>query len=179
MGFDHIDISHAKRRKIRVGHTPEVLTDATADLAFALMLDVARRVTEGDRIIRSGKWGRVYGPRDHLGMDLQSKTLGILGMGRIGKTLAKRAGVFGMKITYHSRHRIPKSTERSLGARYVSMARLIADSDVISIHVPYTGQTHGMVDATFLRKMKKTSICLLYTSPSPRDRTRSRMPSSA
>jgi len=87
VGFDHIDISHAIKKKIRVGYTPEVLTDATADLAFTLILDVMRRVSEGDKIIRSGKWRQIYGAYDYVGIDLQGKTLGILGMGRIGSTL--------------------------------------------------------------------------------------------
>ena len=81
VGFDHIDINHAKKKKIRVGYTPKVLTDATADLAFALMIDLARRVSEGDRIIRNGKWRQIYGAHDYVGVDLQGKTLGILGMG--------------------------------------------------------------------------------------------------
>ena len=104
VGFDHIDINHAKKKKIRVGFTPKVLTDATADLAFALMIDVVRRVSEGDRIIRSGKWRQIYGAYDYIGMDLQGKTLGIFGLGRIGSTLAKRAKAFDMKIIYH-KHR--------------------------------------------------------------------------
>lgn len=158
VGFDHIDVGHAKSKKIRVGYTPDVLTEATADLSFSLILDVARRVTESDRMIRAGKWNRVYGAADFLGTDLQSKTLGILGMGRIGQALARRAGAFGMKITYHSRHRIPRSTERALCARYASLPRLVSGSDVISIHVPHTGETHGMVDAAFLKRMKRTAI---------------------
>lgn len=158
VGFDHIDVEHAKSRKIRVGYTPDVLTDATADLAFSLILDVARRVTEGDRAIRAGRWKTGYGPYDFLGMDLRSKTLGILGMGRIGQAVAGRAVGFGMKIAYHSRRRIPASRERALGARYFSLPGLVSRSDVISIHVPYTAETHRMVDAAFLGKMKRTAI---------------------
>jgi glyoxylate reductase len=91
VGFDHIDVEYAKKKKIRVGYTPEVLTDATADLTFSLLLDLLRRVSEGDRIIRAGKWKVIYGAFDYVGLDLQEKTLGILGLGRIGGTLAKRA----------------------------------------------------------------------------------------
>ena len=104
VGFDHIDTEFAKRKKIRVGYTPEVLTNATADLAFTLLLDIFRRVSEADRIIRLGKWKSIYGADDFTGLDLQEKTLGILGLGRIGKALAKRAKAFDMKIIYHSRN---------------------------------------------------------------------------
>jgi glyoxylate reductase len=89
VGFDHIDTEYAKKRKIRVGYTPEVLTDATANLAFSLLLDISRRVSEGDKIIRDGKWKEIYGAFDYVGVDLQGKTIGILGLGRIGETLAK------------------------------------------------------------------------------------------
>ena len=91
VGYDHIDTQFAKENKIRVGYTPEVLTDATADMAFALLLDSLRRISEGDRIIRKGQWNLIYGAYDYVGLDLQGKTLGIMGLGRIGKTLAKRA----------------------------------------------------------------------------------------
>lgn len=158
VGFDHIDTEYAKKRKIRVGFTPEVLTDATADLAFSLMIDVFRRVSEGDRIIRSGKWTVIYGAYDYVGFDLQGKTLGILGLGRIGSTLAKRAKAFDMKIIYHNRKPVSKSKEKQLGAKYVSFNKLIADSDVISIHVPHTKQTDKLFDKKIFSKMKKTAF---------------------
>lgn len=158
VGFDHIDTEHAKKRKIRVGFTPEVLTDATADLAFSLMIDVFRRVSEGDRIIRSGKWTVIYGAYDYVGFDLQGKTLGILGLGRIGSTLAKRAKAFDMKIIYHNRKPVSKSKEKQLGAKYVPFNKLIADSDVISIHVPHTKQTDKLFDKKIFSKMKKTAF---------------------
>ncbi|MBA4435885.1 MAG: D-glycerate dehydrogenase, partial [Nitrosopumilaceae archaeon] len=106
VGYDHIDLQFAKERRIRVGYTPEVLTDATADLAFGLLLDSLRRISEGDRIIRKGKWKQIYGAHDYVGFDLQGKTLGIMGLGRIGKTLAKRAKAFDMEIIYHNRKKI-------------------------------------------------------------------------
>ena len=109
VGFDHIDTEYAKEKKIRVGYTPEVLTDATADLAFSLLLDISRRVSEGDRVIRDGKWKEIYGAYDYVGVDLQNKTIGILGLGRIGSTLAKRAKAFDMKIIYHNRKRVLKT----------------------------------------------------------------------
>jgi len=160
VGFDHIDINHAIKKKIRVGYTPEVLTDATADLAFTLILDVMRRVSEGDKIIRSGKWRQIYGAYDNLGIDLQGKTLGILGLGRIGSTLAKRVKAFDMKIIYHNRKRISKSREKTLGIKYVSQNKLITQSDVISIHVPHTEQTNELFDSKVFKKMKNTSFLI-------------------
>ncbi|RMW39298.1 MAG: D-glycerate dehydrogenase [Nitrosopumilus sp.] len=163
VGFDHIDTKYAKEKKIRVGYTPEVLTDATADLAFLLLLDSLRRVSEGDRIIRDGKWKVVYGAHDYVGVDLQGKTLGILGLGRIGQTLAKRAKAFDMKIIYHNRNRISKTKEKSLGTKYVSFEKLISQSDVISIHVPHTKETDKMFNMKVFKKMKDT-VFLINTS---------------
>ncbi len=163
VGFDHIDIEYAKSKKIRVGYTPEVLTDATADLAFSLMIDVMRRVSEGDRIIRKGEWKIIYGAHDYVGYDLQGKTLGILGLGRIGKTLAKRAKAFDMKLVYHNRNKISKSLEKKLGIKYVSFSELIKSSDIISIHVPHTTETNHLFDMKIFEKMKKTSF-LINTS---------------
>ena len=160
VGFDHIDINHAKNKKIRVGYTPEVLTDATADMAFTLMLDVMRRVTEGDKIIRDGKWGQIYGAYDYVGIDLQGKTLGILGLGRIGSVLAKRAKAFDMKIIYHNRTRVSKTKEKALGVKYVSEEKLITQSDVISIHVPHTAETNQLFDKTVFKKMKKSAFLI-------------------
>ena len=160
VGFDHIDISHAIKKKIRVGYTPEVLTDATADLAFTLILDVMRRVSEGDKIIRSGKWRQIYGAYDYVGIDLQGKTLGILGMGRIGSTLAKRVKAFDMKIIYHNRKRVSKSKEKVLGIKYVSQEKLFMQSDIISIHVPHTEQTDALFDSKVFKKMKKSAFLI-------------------
>ena len=163
VGFDHIDTQYAKEKKVRVGYTPEVLTDATADLAFSLLLDIARRTTEGDRIIRDGKWSEIYGAYDYVGVDLQGKTIGILGLGRIGSTLAKRAKAFNMKIIYHNRKHAAKSKEKSLGAKYVSFEKIIAESDFLSIHVPHTKETDKLFDMKIFKKMKKTSF-LINTS---------------
>ncbi|MCH7966602.1 MAG: D-glycerate dehydrogenase [Thaumarchaeota archaeon] len=163
VGFDHIDTKYAKKRKIRVGFTPEVLTDATADLAFSLLLDILRKVSEGDRTIRDGKWKVIYGAYDYVGIDLQGKTLGILGLGRIGRTLAKRAKAFDMKLVYHNRKRVSKTRERIFKVKYVSFEKLITQSDVISIHVPYTKETEHMFDMKIFRKMKKSAF-LINTS---------------
>ncbi len=157
VGYDHIDTQYAIKKKIRVGYTPEVLTDATADLTFSLILDILRRVSEGDRTIREGKWRQIYGAYDYVGIDLQGKTLGILGLGRIGSTLAKRAKAFDMKIIYHNRKPISKNKEKALGAKYVTLDKLITQSDIISIHVPHTKETNQLFDMKVFRKMKKTA----------------------
>ncbi len=163
VGFDHIDIKCAKKKKIRVGHTPKVLTDATADIAFSLLLDIARRTTQGDKIIRDGKWKEIHGAFDYLGVDLQGKTIGILGLGRIGSTLAKRAKAFDMNIIYHNRKRVSKSKEKSLDVKYVTFEKLITESDFLSIHVPHTKETDKLFDMKIFKKMKKTSF-LINTS---------------
>ena len=163
VGFDHIDTKYAKEKKIRVGYTPEVLTNATADLAFSLLLDILRRVSEGDRITRAGRWRVIYGAYDYVGLDLQGKTLGILGLGRIGKTLAKRAKAFDMKLVYHNRKHVSKTIEKTLGIKYVSFEKLITQSDIISIHVPHTKETDHIFDMKIFRKMKKSAF-LINTS---------------
>lgn len=163
VGYDHIDLDFAKENKIRVGYTPEVLTDATADMAFGLLLDSLRRISEGDRIIRNGKWKQIYGAYDYVGFDLQGKTLGIMGLGRIGKTLAKRAKAFDMKIIYHNRNKISREEERKLGVKYVALDKLITQSDIISIHVPHTKETNQIFDMKIFKKMKKTAF-LINTS---------------
>ena len=163
VGYDHIDTKFAKEKKIRVGYTPEVLTNATADMAFALMIDSLRRISEGDRIIRKQKWKQIYGAYDYVGLDLQGKTLGIMGLGRIGKTLAKRAKAFDMKIIYYNRKQISKANEKKLGVKYTTFNKLIAQSDIISIHVPHTDETNQMFNMKIFRKMKKTSF-LINTS---------------
>lgn len=163
VGFDHIDIGAARKKKIQIGYTPDVLTNATADLTISLMLDVMRRVTEGDRIIRAGKWKEIYGAYDYVGDDIEGKTLGILGLGRIGKAVAKRAKAFDMKILYHNRSRISAPEEKSLGVRYASFLQLLQNSDVLSIHVPHTKYTERIINIKALRKMKKTGF-LINTS---------------
>ena len=163
VGYDHIDTQFAKENKIRVGYTPEVLTDATANIAFALLLDALRRISEGDRIIRKGQWKQIYGAYDYVGLDLHGKTLGIMGLGRIGKTLAKRAKAFDMKIIYHNRKQISKTEEKKIGAKYTTFEKLISQSDIISIHVPHTKETNQIFNMKIFRKMKNTAF-LINTS---------------
>ena len=154
VGYDHIDTKFAKEKKIRVGYTPEVLTNATADMAFALMIDSLRRISEGDRIIRKQKWKQIYGAYDYVGLDLQGKTLGIIGLGRIGKILAKRAKAFDMKIIYHNRKQILKTKEKELEVKYTTFNKLITKSDIISIHVPHTNETNQMFNMKIFKKKK-------------------------
>ena len=117
-----------------------------------------RRITEGDRIIRNGKWKQIYGAYDFVGVDLQGKTLGIIGLGRIGKTLAKRAKAFDMKIIYYNRKQVSKIEEKRLGVKFVTFDELVAQSDILSIHVPHTKETNKMFDMKIFifRKSEET-----------------------
>ncbi len=160
VGFDNIDIKYAKKRKIVIGYTPEVLTIATADLTMTLILDLLRRVTEGDRMIRENKWKEVFGADTYIGTDLDGKTLGILGLGRIGCAVAERAQAFGMNIIYHSRHKAKKNIEKRYHTKYVSFESLFKKSDIISIHVPYTNETHELINLKLIKQMKKTAFLI-------------------
>lgn len=158
VGYNHIDVNTALKKGIVVSYTPEVLTKATADLTVALILSLFRRVGEGDRLIRKNKWRTIFGPYEFLGTDLSGKTLGIFGMGRIGKAVAKRALGFEMKLLYHNRKRLSSQEEKRLNAKYVSLDELFRRSDVVSIHAPYTPKTHEIVNLKLLKRMKKTSF---------------------
>jgi len=160
VGYDQIDIKHAAKKGIVVSYTPEVLTRATADLTIALILDLLRRVTEGDRIIRHNKWKTIFGPDDFLGTDFYGKTLGIFGMGRIGRVVAKRAKGFEMNILYHNRHKLTKNEEKDLRIRYVTLKRLFEESDIITVHTPYTEETHEIVNLQLLKRMKPTALLI-------------------
>ena len=160
VGYDHIDIEFAKKRKISIGYTPEILTIATADLTITLMLDLLRRVTEGDRLIRSGKWSSVFGAITYVGEEIEGKTLGILGLGRIGLAVAKRAQAFGINIIYHNRTRLGAKREKSLRVKYVALNELFKKSDILSLHLPYSKETHELVNLTLLKKMKKQSFLI-------------------
>lgn len=163
VGYDHIDVSAAREKNIKIGYTPNVLTNATADLTIGLILDLMRRITEGDRLIRAGNWKEIFGPHDYIGIDLEGKTLGILGMGRIGQAVAKRAHAFGLNITYYSRTRLTKNQENKLGIKFVGFSDLIRGSDILTIHIPYKKETHHLIDFQILNKMKKSSF-LVNTS---------------
>ncbi len=165
VGYDNIDLSACARRGVAVGNTPGVLTESTADLAWALILAAARRVGEGDRFVRSGSW-RTWGPMLLLGIDVHGSTLGIVGLGRIGQAVARRAAGFGMTVLYHQRERASESVETALGATFVDFDELLARSDIVSIHVPLTDETRHLIDAAALARMRRTAV-LVNTSRGP------------
>lgn len=152
VGVDHIDVAAATARGIPVGNTPGVLTDATADQAFALLLAAARRITEAERYLRAGKWV-TWSPSLLLGADLSGATLGIIGFGRIGQAIAKRAQGFGMRVIYHSPNAKP-----AYGAQSVELDTLLRESDFVSVNVPLKAETRHLVNAEFLAKMKPSAI---------------------
>lgn len=160
VGYDHVDIKHATKKGIVVSYTPEILTRATADLTMTLVLTLLRRVVEGDRTIRNNKWKIIFGAYDFLGTDLYGKTLGILGMGRIGKAVTKRAKGFEMNVVYHNRNKLSNAKEKALGIKYTTLDHLFKSSDVISIHTPYTKDTHNLINLKLLRKMKRTAFLI-------------------
>jgi lactate dehydrogenase-like 2-hydroxyacid dehydrogenase len=165
VGFDNIDVAAATRKGILVTNTPDVLTDTTADFAFALLMAAARRVVEGHYYVHSGKWRKWY--IDLLvGHDIHHRTLGIFGMGRIGQAMAKRGGGFSMRLLYHDAIRAPEAMEKSLDLEFVSAEKLLRESDFISLHVPLLPETRHMIGTAQLQMMKPTAI-LVNTSRGP------------
>jgi glyoxylate reductase len=164
VGYDNVDLAAAAERGVVVTHTPDVLTEATADLTWALILAVARRVLEGDRTARSGEWAGWH-PRQLLGMELSGATLAILGMGRIGEAVARRGLAFGMRIVYWSRSPRPE-VERELGARRLELDAALGAADVASIHLPLNDETRGLFDARRLAALKRGAI-LVNTARGP------------
>ncbi len=164
VGVDNIDLDAATRAGIAVGHTPGVLTEATADLAFGLLMAAARRIAEADRHVRAGKW-RTWGPMTMLGRDVHASTLGLIGFGAIGNAMARRATGFGMRVLYlkhSSSKRNPPGNDapRVAGAVGVSLPRLLAQSDYVSIHVPLTSKTRRMIGAREFALMKPGAILI-------------------
>ena len=156
VGFNNIDVKAATERGICVGNTPGVLTDATADMAFCLLIGAARRLVEGDRYSRSGAW-KTWEPLGHLGQDLVGRTLGIVGMGRIGYALAKRCKGWDMRILYHDVYRSEKA-EQDFAAQQVELDVLLHESDFVSVHTDLNDKTRGLFNATTFRKMKRTAV---------------------
>ena len=156
VGYNIVDVAAATRRGILVTNTPGVLTDTTADMAWALMLGVARRVPESDRFVRAGKWTGVYWSQ-LMGADVHGTTLGIIGLGRIGQAIARRAQGFGMRVLYHKRTRDPEA-ERSVGAEYRSKAELLRESDFVVLSIPLTPETRHIIGADELALMKPTAF---------------------
>ena len=159
-GTEHIDLAAARARKIIVTNTPGVFTDDTADLTMMLILSVPRRLGEGSRLVRDGKWTG-WAPTAMLGRCIGGKRLGIVGMGRIGQAVAHRARAFGMEVVYHNRHRLPPSVENMFGAAYEpDLERLIAESDILSLHCPASPGTHHLLNAERLAAMKPGSFVI-------------------
>lgn len=165
VGTNNIDIEAASMRNIAVTNTPGVLTETTADLAWALMLSAARRLRESESLVRSGRWTG-WAPTQFLGADVHGKVLGIVGMGRIGRAVALRASGFSMKVLYHSRRRIPRTEEKRLHARYASLNILLCASDFVSLHLPLTGASRHLIDRRAFGRMKRTAI-LINTARGP------------
>jgi glyoxylate reductase len=165
VGFDNVDVPACTRRGVPVGNTPGVLTETTADLAFALLMAAARRIAEGDRYVRAGRW-RTWGPMLLLGPDVHGGTIGIVGFGRIGQAVARRAAGFGMRILYHDLNRADPAVETELGATFLPLEALLPEADFVSLHVNLSAQTAGLMNAERLGWMKPTAI-LVNTSRGP------------
>ena len=163
VGYNNIDVPACRARGIIVTNTPGVLDDTTADHAFALLLAAARRVAESDRWVREGRWkGWVFD--DWLGADVHGARLGIVGMGRIGQALARRAAGFSMRVSYHNRKRLPEAVERMFAARYVeSLDELVAQADILTLHCPANDDSRGMIDARRIGLMKE-GACIINTA---------------
>jgi glyoxylate reductase len=165
VGYDNIDVPAATRNRVMATHTPGVLTDTTADFAFALMMAAARRVAEGDRLIRAGEFGG-WAIDMLLGQDVWGATLGLVGVGRIGGAVAKRARAFDMRILYTDAVALPPDVERELGATRVELDELLREADFVSLHVPLTPDTRHLIGAAQLDRMKPSAI-LVNTSRGP------------
>jgi glyoxylate reductase len=165
VGFDNVDVDVCRRHGVVVTNTPGVLTDATADLAFALILMVTRRLGEGERLVRRGvRWS--WSADFHLGTGLQGKTLGIVGLGQIGTAVARRARAFGMRVGYAGRRPAASEIEAELEAEFAPLDELLAASDVVSLHCPLNAETHHLLDARRLRLMKPSAF-LVNTTRGP------------
>ena len=158
-GYDNIDVNECTRRRILVTNTPDVLTEATADLAFALTLAAARRVVEGDRFVRRGNWPH-WQWNFLWGSEMHGKTLGLYGFGRIGQAMARRGRGFSMRILYHARHRVPENIEKELGAQWVDRDELMRESDFLSLHVPLTAETHHSISRLEFALMKPSAYLI-------------------
>jgi glyoxylate reductase len=157
VGFDNIDVEECTRRGVLATNTPDVLTETTADLAWSLLMAAARRIPEGDRFLRSRTpW--IWGPEMMLGQDVHDKVLGVVGFGRIGQAMARRAAGFGMRVVYFDAFRPPPELERELGAEFREFDELLPEADFITIHVALTEETRHMFGAEQFKKMKRTAV---------------------
>lgn len=159
-GVDHIDLAAARAKNIMVANTPGVFTEDTADMTMALILSVPRRLAEGEKLMRSGRW-QGWAPSAMLGHRVNGKLLGIIGMGRIGLAVARRARAFGLSIHYHNRRRLPLDIEAELGASYhASVDTLLRIADIVTLHCPHTPETHELVSAARIAAMKPTAYLI-------------------
>ena len=159
-GVDHIDLAAARAKKVLVTNTPGVFTEDTADMTMALILSVPRRLSEGEKLMRSGQW-EGWKPSGMLGHCIGGKKLGIVGMGRIGQAVARRASGFGLSIVYHNRRQLPPAVEETLRATYVAdLEDLIRECDIITLHCPHTAETHEMINAERIRMMKPSTYLI-------------------
>lgn len=158
-GYNNIDIAHAQKKKIWVSNTPGVLHETTADLTWAMMLGIARRIVESDRFTRQGKF-KGWQADLFSGGDVHGKTLGVIGCGEIGAAVARRALGFDMQVLYHQRHRLPEAEEKKLNARFVALDELLRESDFVTLHVPLTGETQTMIGRDQLAMMKPTAYLI-------------------
>ena len=165
VGYEHFDVEACRRRGIACGHTPGVLTETNADTAWALLMAAARRISEAERYVRADRWA-TGGMDDMLGVDVHGATIGIVGFGRIGQAVARRATGFGMRVLYHSRHQVAPEAEAAVGATWVPFEQLLAESDFVCIHVPLSPETKGLIDAAALARMKPSAI-LVNTARGP------------
>ena len=157
VGYNNISVDEATSRGIAVGNTPGVLTEATADMAFALLISAARRIVESERYVQQGKW-KTWEPLGHIGCDLEGRTIGIVGMGRIGSSMARKChGGWNMKVLYHDNYR-NEAAEQEFGAKQVDLDTLLAESDFVSVHTDLNPTTEGMFNADAFRKMKPTAV---------------------
>jgi glyoxylate reductase len=159
VGYNNIDLKAANARMIPVSNTPGVLTEATADLTMGLIISVARRIVEGDKYLRAGRFAG-WAPELLLGFDVYGKTLGIIGMGRIGKAVAKRAHGFGMNVLYHDTRRLSEDAENTIGVRYCELKQLLREADFVSIHAPLSEDTRHLISVDALRSMKDTAYLI-------------------
>jgi glyoxylate/hydroxypyruvate/2-ketogluconate reductase len=160
VGYNNIDAAEAAKRRVKITNTPGVLDDATADLTFALLMAAARRITESEAWLRRGDWKKGFALQQMLGADIHHATLGIIGMGRIGQTIAKRAGGFDMQIRYFNRTRLDAAIESKLNAQYATQEEILRESDFVVVMVPYSPATHHLIGAKQIAMMRPTAILI-------------------
>lgn len=159
VGYNNIDLDACRKAGVMATNTPGILDDTTADFTWALILATARRVTEAETHLRAGEWDR-WKLKQFLGLDVHHSTLGIIGLGRIGQVVARRAVGFEMQVIYHNRRRLSPEIEKACRATFVSMEELLSQSDIVTVHVPYSSATHHLIGRNELRRMKPSAIVI-------------------